>query len=300
MSLEVLATGPLCTVQDLGRPALAGLGVTRSGAADRASLRLANRLLGNDEAAAALEVTLGGLRLRAVTPVVVAVTGAPCPGAPVDGVVRLEPGQVLALGTPTSGVRTYVAVAGGLAVRPVLGSRSTDTLAGLGPPVVAAGAVLPTGDPAALPDVEVAPRPVPAADDVLLHVHRGPRLDRLDDAAWDALTGTAWTVAADSDRVGVRLDGAALRAREGVGELASEGLLRGAVQVPPSGRPVVFLADHPVTGGYPVVAYVDDAEPGPWRAGTDVDRLAQVRPGQVVRLAAVTPTPPAPHGAGRR
>ena len=133
MSLRVLATGPLTTVQDEGRPGHAAWGVTRSGACDLASYRRGNRLVGNTPGAASLEVTLGGLVLRAERAVTVAVTGAPCPGVPLDGPHRLGPGDELRLGAPGTGVRTYVAVRGGIDVDPVLGSRSTDSLSGLGP-----------------------------------------------------------------------------------------------------------------------------------------------------------------------
>ncbi|WP_336921550.1 biotin-dependent carboxyltransferase family protein [Aquipuribacter sp. SD81] len=290
-ALTVLATGPRCTVQDLGRPGHAGLGVTRSGAADRTSLRLANRLVGNPEGAPALEVTLGGLHLRAGRPLLVAVAGATCAGAPVDAAVHLRAGGELRLGLPAAGLLTYVAVRGGLDVPRVLGSAATDTLSGLGPARLEPGDAPAVGPAPAgpVPDTDLAPRRGLHEGPVPLRLLPGPRADRLADGAWGALLTTTWTVGPDSDRVGARLLGegdGTVPARADAGELPSEGLLRGAVQVPPSGRPVVFLADHPVTGGYPVLAYVVDAEPGPWSTGTDVDRLAQCRPGQQVRFTA--------------
>lgn len=281
MSLRVLATGPLATVQDEGRPGHAAWGVTRSGACDRASYRRGNRLVGNPPGAASLEVTLGGLVLRAESAVTVAVTGAPCPGAPLDAPHRLAPGDELRLGVPVTGVRTYVAVRGGIDVDPVLGSRSTDTLSGLGPAPLRPGDVLPVGREAGtMPGVDQAPARSPAGH-VRLRVTPGPRQDRFGADALTLLRSATWTVGPDSDRIGVRLSGPPLRpAAELVGvELPSEGVLRGAVQVPPSGQPVVFLADAPVTGGYPVIAYVRDGEPG-----SDVDLLAQARPGTTVRL----------------
>lgn len=274
MTLQVLEPGPLTTVQDSGRPGQAALGIGRSGACDRRSYALANRLVGNDAGAAALEVTFGGLVLRAEADVVVVTTGARCAGdwahnAP----TRLRAGQQLRLGTPVTGARTYVAVRGGLAVEPVLGSRSTDLLAGLGPPVVAAGDVLPVGRPTApLPPVDVAPVAEPEAGDVHLKVLAGPRRDWFPDQAWESLLSSTYAVTSDSNRVGLRLDGPPLE-RSRPGELPSEGMVRGALQIPPSGLPVLFLADHPVTGGYPVVAYVRD---------DDVDICAQLRPGQRV------------------
>lgn len=280
--LAVLAPGPLTTVQDLGRPGHAAIGVTRSGAADTAAAGLANRLVGNRPEAALLEVTAGGLRLRAGRTVLVAVTGAPLPvavdgrPAPFAAPMTLPAGTELSLGTPRAGLRSYLAVRGGIDVPPVLGSRSTDTLSGLGPPPLTAGTLLPVGDLAAdEPVVDVAPVG-PPPDRPVLRVLPGPRRDWLDDAAWAALTTQEWAVAADSDRVGLRLTGPRLaRAREG--ELPSEGLVAGAVQVPPDGAPVLFLADHPVTGGYPVLAVVVTA---------DLPLAAQLRPGDGVRFRA--------------
>ncbi|MCZ2814066.1 biotin-dependent carboxyltransferase family protein [Modestobacter sp. VKM Ac-2979] len=275
MSLTVLATGPLTTVQDLGRPGQAALGIGRSGACDRASAALANRLVGNRADAAVLEVTFGGLTVRAEADLLVVSTGARCPGAPHAAPTVLRRGQELRLGPPASGLRTYLAVRGGIAVPPVLGSRATDLLAGLGPAVVATGDVLPVGEPVdPAPGVDLAPVPEPTAGELTATVLPGPRADWFGDAGWAALTGQAWTVTSESNRVGLRLDGAPLE-RLRAGELPSEGMVRGALQVPPSGLPVLFLADHPVTGGYPVIGYVTDA---------DVDACAQLRPGQALRL----------------
>jgi biotin-dependent carboxylase-like uncharacterized protein len=274
-ALTVLATGPLTTVQDDGRPGQAALGIGRSGACDRAAAALANRLVGNPVDAALLEVTFGGLALRAETDLLVVTTGARCPGAPHAAPTLLRRGQELRLGPPVSGLRTYLAVRGGIAVPPVLGSRATDVLAGLGPAVVATGDVLPVGEPTApLPGVDLAPVADPPAGEVTVTVLPGPRADWFGDGGWAELTGQPWTVTSDSNRVGLRLDGTPLdRLRDG--ELPSEGMLRGALQVPPAGTPVLFLADHPVTGGYPVIGYVVDA---------DVDRCAQLRPGQTLRF----------------
>lgn len=277
--LEVLATGASALVQDLGRPGLAASGVGRSGAADRAALRLANRLVANPEGAAGLEAVLGGLSVRAHRLLTVALAGAAAPAA-IDGrpmghhaVLTLRRGQVLTLGAPPSGLRTYLAVRGGIAVAPVLGSRATDVLSGVGPRPLAAGDLLPVGpEPSTFPLVDVAPVGAPPSGTVTLRAVPGPRADWAADPA--ALARTAWTASSRSDRVGIRLEGEPLR-RLDRGELPSEGMVRGAVQVPPGGEPVLFLADHPVTGGYPVIAVVLD---------TDVDRAAQVRPGQQVRF----------------
>ena len=283
-SLEVLGTGALALVQDLGRPGLAASGVGRSGAADRAALTLANRLVANPEDAAGVEVVFGGLEVRAHGLLTVALAGAPAP-ADVDGtpvgpysVLTLHPGQVLRLGVPPTGLRSYLAVRGGIAVEPVLGSRSTDVLAELGPPKLTAGTLLPVGpEPAEFPVLDVAPVAAPTGGTVVLRAVSGPRTEYLVDPR--ALAATTWTASSRSDRVGMRLEGGRLE-RAGDRELPTEGMVRGAVQVPPGGEPVLFLADHPVTGGYPVAAVVLNA---------DVDRAAQVRPGQQVRFVLVEP-----------
>jgi biotin-dependent carboxylase-like uncharacterized protein len=279
-SLTVLATGPLTTVQDGGRPGQGALGIGRSGACDRAAARLANRLVGNGPDAAVLEVTLGGLVLRAGADLVVATTGARCSGAH-NTPTTLRAGRELRLGLPPTGLRTYVAVRGGIAVEPVLGSRSTDLLSGLGPSALSAGDVLPVGEPTGpMPGVDLAPVPDPPGGEVTVRVLPGPRADWFPPEASAVLTGTAWEVTGESNRIGLRLAGVALE-RSRTGELASEGMVRGALQVPPSGQPVLFLADAPVTGGYPVIGYVQDA---------DVDRCGQLRPGQTLRFrGAVVP-----------
>jgi biotin-dependent carboxylase-like uncharacterized protein len=274
--IEILAPGPLTTVQDLGRPGYAALGVPRSGAFDAPALRLANRLVGNPEGAAGLELTFGGLELRCLEPVTVAFTGAVCPGAPDWGAARSLPaGSVIRLGAPARGLRSYLAVRGGLAVDPVLGSRSTDTLSGLGPPRLTAGDRLPLGPAAgAVSGAAAAP---PSARPPRLAVRFGPRDDWFAAAARDRLLDAEWRVRPESDRVGLRLDGPRLD-RTRSGELPSEPLLPGAVQVPPDGRPIVFGPDAPVTGGYPVLAVL-----------LDPAAAAQLRPGDPVRFTAGGP-----------
>jgi biotin-dependent carboxylase-like uncharacterized protein len=288
--IHVERVGPLVTVQDLGRPGWAHLGVSRSGAADRSALRRANRIVGNVESLAGLEVLLGGLAVRAEGHLVVAVSGAACPlrldGTPVPGnaVLDLRPGALLEMGPATAGLRAYLAVRGGVEVPAVLGSRSLDTLAGLGPDRLRPELDLPVGEArpprvTGWPCVDVVPLAAPAELDavVTLRAVPGPRANWLDEAAQAALWQAVWQVTPDGDRVGLRLGGPVLGRAEAFAdaELPSEGLVRGAVQVPPSGGPVIFLADHPVTGGYPVAAVVLDA---------DVDRVAQLRPGQQVRF----------------
>lgn len=281
--LHILAPGPLATLQDLGRPGWAHVGVSASGAADRGSHRLANRLVGNDHDAATIEALFGGLAFTVDTSVVVAVTGAPVPVTVNDrpvtlhGPLYLGAGDVVRLGLPMAGLRSYVAVRGGLDVPPVLGSRSWDSLASLGPAPLAADAIIPIGDgPTRPPAVDAAPVTPPDLGPVTVRALPGPRSEWLLDGA-DALGLTEWVVSTHSDRVGVRLDGYPLERAPAFerAELPSEGIVRGAVQVPAGGLPVVFLSDHPVTGGYPVVAVLPEAE---------TDRLAQARPGQAVRI----------------
>jgi biotin-dependent carboxylase-like uncharacterized protein len=283
--IEVLATGPSALVQDLGRPGHAHLGVPPSGALDVPALRLANRLAGNAESAAAIESLLGSLRLRAHASCTVAVTGAGVE-VTVDGraagshvPVHLAAGQTLELGVPKLGLRCYVAVSGGLDVPVELGSRSTDVLSGIGPEPLRAGDVLALGAVTGVPVGEDELAPLNPPLHLVVPAVLGPRDDWFPDAATQLARD--WTVTADSNRVGVRLAGTALRrAREREDEeLPSEGIVTGAIQVPPSGLPVVFLADHPTTGGYPVIGVVHSAA---------LPSLAQARPGTTVRFR---PTP---------
>ncbi|MEU5862837.1 MULTISPECIES: biotin-dependent carboxyltransferase family protein [unclassified Nonomuraea] len=270
--IEVIAPGPYATVQDLGRPGHAHLGVPRSGAADAPSLRLANRLVGNREDAAGVEVTFGQARLRFREGAWAALTGAPA-GARMGVPFWVPPGGELRLEAPEWGLRTYVAVRGGIAVEPVLGSRSTDSLSGLGPEPLRAGTLLPVGG-FAVEDISVDLAPPPGPAPAVLRVLAGPRDDWFVPGALEALCGGPYAVSQDSNRVGVRLRGPGLaRARQG--ELPSEGMVAGAVQVPPDGQPIVFLADHPPTGGYPVIAVVRQA---------DLPVAAQLRPGDEVRF----------------
>ncbi|MEU4677319.1 biotin-dependent carboxyltransferase family protein [Micromonospora sp. NPDC023737] len=276
--LVVLRAGALTTVQDLGRPGHAHLGVPRSGALDPAALRLANRLVGNPEGTAGLEITVTGCALRLTRAATVAVTGAEAdirvgsrPGD-TGRPLSVPAGTVLRIGATRNGVRNWLAVSGGVDVPPVLGSRATDTLSGLGPAPLRDGDRIPLGTPVGPPapvDLTVGP---PPRDELRLAVRLGPRDDWFTPAALDQLFGTAYTVSPVINRVGVRLAGAALP-RAVAGELPSEGIVLGAVQVPADGQPLIFLADHPTTGGYPVIGVVADVTP-----------LAQARPGTTVRF----------------
>lgn len=252
----MVASGVRTLVQDLGRPGLAHLGVSASGALDRVLLRRANALVGNTVGAAGLEVLLGGLVLQAESPTALAVVGGPD-----ESTHWLREGQRFAVPEGV-GLLVYVAVRGGVDAPVVLGSRSADLLAGLGAPPLAAGDVLRIGADAGPPEIPPAvesraairllPPPRPSGD-----LHR-------------QLLGS-WVVGPDSNRTAARLDGLVLTGM--AVEVAPEGLIAGAVQVPPSGRPVVFLADHPVTGGYPLAGVVHSA---------DLRLLAQTRPGERV------------------
>ncbi|MEV1044339.1 biotin-dependent carboxyltransferase family protein [Streptomyces sp. NPDC049916] len=266
--LHVVRPGALTTVQDAGRPGRAHLGVGRSGVLDGPAARLANRLLGNAPGAAVLEATATGCAVRPDAPVVAVVGGAGCrvtvDGRPVawGAPVRVPAGAVLDVGPAVTGLRSCLAFAGGLEPEAVLGSRSADLLSGLGPAPLREGDVLPLGTPAPGGPPPIGPVPWPGAPaELVLPVHLGPRKAWFTEASLRTLLTADYRVSSRSNRVGLRTDGPALeRSRTGAeAELPSEGMVLGAIQVPPDGRPVVFLNDHPTTGGYPVVGVVAEA-----------------------------------------
>ena len=252
-TLEILRTGPLAIVQDLGRVGLAHLGVGRSGAADRRSHKLANRLVANPDDRATIEVTFGGFsrpsprrrrrhrgdgrrhRSRRST------ESSSAPTA----FITSATGQVISLGTPRAGLRTYLAVRGGICVQPVLGSRSYDVMSAIGPSPLQAGDQLPVGRAH-----RRLPRTRPGSGGG--HHRAGGRAVR-----WypgHATTGssiptpwshTDWVASDRSDRVGMRLLGRPLQYRFPDRQLPSEGATRGAIQVPPNGLPVILGPDHP-------------------------------------------------------
>ncbi|MDT5199351.1 MAG: hypothetical protein QOH34_873 [Mycobacterium sp.] len=294
-TLEILQAGPLALIQDLGRVGLAHLGVTRSGAADRRSHTLANRLVANPDDRATIEVTLGGFTARVRGgDVDIAVTGAdPNPNVGessfgANSIQHIRDGEVISLSVPHSGLRSYLAVRGGIAVTPVLGSRSYDVMSAIGPLPLQPGDVLPVGEHTEeYPELDQAPVAPISEHLVELLVVPGPRDDWLTDP--DALVHTIWMASDRSDRVGMRLEGRPLVHRSPGRQLPSEGATRGSIQVPPNGSPVILGPDHPVTGGYPVVGVIADQ---------DIDKVAQVRPGQHVRLRWSRPrTAPAPVAA---
>jgi biotin-dependent carboxylase-like uncharacterized protein len=281
-AIEVLRAGPLTTIQDLGRPGFASIGVPPSGAADLAALELGNRIVGNPTSAAALEATLAGPRLRFLASAVVGLSGAETNAslaglpAPVNTQLHVRSGDVLDLGGCTRGVRAYICIRGGIDVEQNLGSRSTDLLTGLGPGPLRDGDLLQVGvEPRTPPAGSLAS---PRGPDVpLLRVIPGPRDDWFAPEALELLVANPWRVNAASNRVGVRLDGPRLE-RVDRRELLSEGLVTGALQVPPSGQPILLLNDHPTTGGYPVLAVVRTA---------DLSTAGQLYAGEMLRFALV-------------
>ena len=296
-SLEVLRPGLQLLVQDLGRPGFASMGVSAAGAADRSALTAANRLVGNAETAAGLESFGGGVLLRSRGDGVAAVTGATgtITVTAADGTVltprlgeafALSDGDELELGPAERGVRRYLAVRGGIDVETALGSSSADTLAGLGPAAVVKGTTLGVHDPRTAPHLvdpaPARPRDLPqAGETVEMTVTLGPREDWFTDAGVETLLSQVWTVTHESDRVGLRLSGEVPLERARTGELPSEGAVTGALQVPPNGQPVLFGPDHPLTGGYPIIASVDD-----------LDLAAQLPPGVKLRFTtSARPTP---------
>lgn len=294
-TLEILRTGPLALVEDLGRAGLGHLGVTRSGAADRRSHQLANRLVANPDDRATIEVAFGGFAARVHGgDVDIAVTGADT-DPEVDGVTfgtnsiqRIHDGQLISLGTPRSGLRTYLAVRGGIEVTPVLGSRSYDVMAAIGPAPLRDGDVLQIGERTGdYPEIDQAPVATIPDDVVELRVTPGPRDDWFVDP--DIMVRTNWLVTNRSDRVGMRLVGMPLEYRWPERQLPAEGADRGAIQVPPNGFPIILGPDHPVTGAYPVVGVVVEE---------DIDTLGQIRPGQTVRMHWSRPRhPPSDHSS---
>jgi len=298
--LQVIVPGPRTTVEDLGRRGAARWGLPAGGAFDPLALIAANRLVGNRDDDAGLEITLGGARLAndGDEPLALALTGADCDARLVHGAasmavrpgvaVTCAPGDQLRLGHARSGARAWLAIAGGIAVPRVAGSRSTHLVAGLGG---LDGRALTRGDtlPIDLPQRPVPPAPArapwceplpPAACmPLVLHVVPGPQQSAFRGDPLRALADTVWRVRNDSDRTGVRLaptDGEPPGALRGVAGIPPEGTTLGAIQVPPDGHPIVLGPDRPVTGGYAKPALV---------AASDVGRLALLRPGDTVRVA---------------
>ncbi len=278
-TLEVISPGLLTTVQDLGRYGYGPLGISPSGAADPLSLRIGNRLAGNPENAAALEMTLLGGVFRFPEGAVIAVSGGDFAAA-VDGAaaemwcsLRLRPGATLSFGAARSGARCYLCVRGGIQVRPFLGSASTHLLSGLGGlqgRALRAGDVLAIG--AAAPEFRrrrLDPRCLATvAPGRVLRVTPGPQSDWFGIAAAAAFYSGAWRVSEQCDRMGLRLAGepVSVPARR---EMITEGVSLGAIQIPANGQPIILFVEQQTTGGYPKIANVISA---------DMWRLGQLRP----------------------
>lgn len=271
-------------VQDGGRLGLVEQGISASGVLDQGALVQLNDLLGNPAGQAALEITGGGLRLRSDVAAVIAVTGAPCTITLNDRLhfashrpIPLDAGDTLHLSAPTFGLRSLLGVRGGFDVAAVLGSAATDTLAGIGPAPLRAGDRIGLAKARAgavgapLPPAPALPR---AGDLIEVEVILGPRADWFPPDTRARFCAQAWRVTPQSNRIGLRLEGAALT-RPDQRELPSEGAVAGAIQVPHDGQPVLFLADHPLTGGYPVIAVV---------AAHQLDLLGQIPPGAHLRF----------------
>ncbi len=287
MSLRIVRPGVLATVQDLGRPGHGVRGVPVGGAVDWVSFVLANRLVGNADGAAAIEMALVGVTVEFERDAVIAITGAGCAGVPMHEAIHAHVGDRLALGPLRGGARAYLAIAGGVDVPRVLGSRSTLAAAGLGG---VDGRALRAGDVlTCVPTEPTVPAPADAAALAALHdltrrsrlrVTPGPHGALLGPAAIDVLSATTYRVSDRSDRVGIRLDGPPLpEAAAGAGEMVTEPMTPGAVQSPPAGGPIVLGPDAPVTGGYPVVAAV---------IGADLPALGQFAPRDTVSFEGVS------------
>jgi antagonist of KipI len=301
VSAVVLAPGLLTTVQDLGRPGYQALGVPVSGAMDPAALRLANLLVGNEDSAAGLEITLAGPTLRLRTDCLLAIAGAELIASaegtelPPHRPFRLPAGAELTCGSTRGGCRAYVAFAGGVAVPEVLGSRSTYTRAGLGGVegrALRAGDVVPIGEPGALSRsialallrqgagvqigrIALALRP-PSLDGSppVVRLLPGPHRPRLTADSVGRLYREPFRLSSRSDRMAYRLEGSPLRLDHSA-EILSAGVAWGTVQLPPDGNPLILMADRQTTGGYPRIGEV---------ATVDLPLLAQLRPGELVRF----------------
>jgi KipI family sensor histidine kinase inhibitor len=275
-AIEILSAGPLTLIQDLGRRSLSRYAVGSSGAWDTSAHQLAQRLVGNDESAAGFECVGSGLRLRAHRAMTVAVTGAPGDlwiesargqrAISANGPQSVQAGEILHLGPVHRGLRRWLAIRGGVDVPTTLGSRSYDMLSRLGPrPVTARDRYAVGSKTAHEPSVDHVSCEYASTPDVA--VLAGPD-NVLDTAQWKTFLETTFTVSPDSDRVGVRLTGTPLHVPPDLMNRPSAGMVRGAIQLPPDGQPVVLGPDHPVTGGYPVIAVLADPDlPAQWVPG---------------------------------
>ncbi|HEV3098486.1 MAG TPA: biotin-dependent carboxyltransferase family protein [Candidatus Udaeobacter sp.] len=295
MTAIVTRAGFLSSVQDLGRTGFRQFGVSTSGALDPFALRVANLLASNDEAAAGLEITLGGLRLRFENERVVAWCGGEfdvrvgAKSLPAGHAARAHAGEEVKFGRSQIGCRCWLAIAGGVDVGVVLGSRSTDLRAQFGGfegHTLRDGDVLPLGtSPGSSPPATgistwTAPHDwaSPAKRDPMLRLIPGVDWNRFNDSSIRRLTSEAFTVSPDSDRMGVRLDGPKLERMDNV-DLISEAVAPGTIQVPPSGKPILLLGDCQTIGGYPKIGHV---------ITVDLGAAAQLRAGDHARFSEIS------------
>jgi 5-oxoprolinase (ATP-hydrolysing) subunit C len=294
--IEILATGPLCSVQDTGRKGYRSLGVSVAGAMDPLALRIGNILVGNEQGAAGIEVTVFPFKVRFASNARIAVTGADCRASIGDKAllpwwsVDVAQGEVLTLNPPHSGARAYVLVSGGIDVPVVLNSCSTDIKVGFGG---FEGRCLRRGDVVGVRAAShgsnssggfgvFPPREAldtgfaqcSGRDVTLVRALAGPEHDAFPEPVRRAFWGTAWTVTPDSNRIGYRLQGSELLPARPL-SLLSHGIVPGVVQVPPSGQPIVMMSDAQTSGGYPKIATVAEA---------DLWRLAQAPLGSRVQF----------------
>ncbi len=269
--MRVLTTGLQTLFQDLGRAGQAAIGISESGAMDKKALYSANRLVGNEIDTACLEITQGGFSAQSDSELIIAITGAPCDIRLITQdqqeyrlatyqPIHLIAGDKIKLGPTTAGVRSYLAVRGGFALFEVLGSCSFDTLANVGPAPLKIGDRLSINKTSKLSTLSLHEIPAitypTAAETVVLDVILGPRTDWFTEQAIELLANQSWQVTAASNRIGLRLIGEQALTRSQLQELPSEGTCVGAIQIPADGQPVLFLNDHPLTGGYPVIGTV--------------------------------------------
>lgn len=299
-SLRVINPGMLTTVQDLGRPGFASMGVPTGGAADTLSLRIGNRLVGNPDNAAALEMTMTGGTFEFLDDALVTLTGGEAKieietttgtkhTPQICSHIHLSRGDKLQITPITRGVRSYLCIAGGIEVNHVLGSASTLLSAQFGG---FQGRSLKAGDVLTWSNINSrAKSKIPShitqiarsLNELLfnrttLRTINGPHINEFTPATYDTFFNTTFRISSRSNRVGVRLEGA-ITTTKSTGRMPSMGMMHGAIQVPPGGEPIILMADHPTTGGYPVIACV---------ATVDLPKLGQLRPGEIIRFARIT------------
>jgi antagonist of KipI len=284
-AILVHAPGLFTTVQDLGREGFGPMGVSASGAADPISLRIGNRLLGNPDGTAALEMTLGGGTFTFERAAVIAATGADF-GPSLDGValpmwtsIEIREGETVKFGASRSGARAYLCVQGGIAVEPFLGSASTHVLSGLGG---FEGRALRKGDRVKLGAANsyfrktaLSPKALESLQPLkVIRVTDGPQSDWFPEPAWKTLCGNTFRISEQSNRMGIRLEGPPI-SLDTSREMITEGVSLGAIQVPPSGQPIILFVEQQTTGGYPKIANVISA---------DLHSLGQLRPRDEIRF----------------